>query len=630
MNSHPDNWKARSNPFEQEQTIQYSGLQKAITTIALLTLGYYALHFFDVWPSTITRSLHEVIIYLIPSQAIYALQYLMARYGRLPDDLQRFQKADFGSQHAKAEAVHRMLGQSPFPTALRKARSLSGLESIIPASKEIGPPGLGNWDNSCYQNSILHGLASLPAFMQYIEKSLHLCERLAVPASTHRALQLFLSQLSDTSQRQTTVWTPNVLKSMDSWQQQDAQEYFSKIVDVVEKEASKCSMSLKKRLVTGLEALVQKRKADDESLGMLRRFHISEDASEDESSLAKAHTSLSPTQERKISAVVGQGMLASLPTHPMDGQQAQALRCQSCGFSEGGIATPFSCLTLNLGLGGRCHLEELLDEYTNAEMVEGVECTECTKALADGKADKTEISESDIDQDGPSPSKRPKLKPVLREKAKQITISRLPKNLVIHINRSIFDDWGNQRKNTAPLEFPITLEFIRNWCWPAAAPGEEDLIESDYTLKCVVMHHGRHENGHYVAFAKRDKDWYCFNDEIVTKVNEAEVLSRGNVFMLFYEAVEEPPATQISQDPDSIIESEKAVHIAESQHPTESEQSSHQQQASSSSSGSESDPMPEPEPITPIRPVPALRTASGSIPPNSSGVLASPRPVPAV
>ena len=628
MNSHPEYWQAHSKDLlEQEQTTQYSGLQKVITTLALLTLGYYALHFFDAWPSTIKRFLHEVIIYLIPSQAIYGLQLLMARYGLVPDDALRFQKADFGNQHAKAEAVQRMLGHTPFPTALRKARSLSGLESIIPPHREPGPPGLGNWDNSCYQNSVLQGLASLPAFLDYIEKGLYLCDKLEVSASTHRALTLFLAQLSDTSRRQTTAWTPTVLKSMDSWQQQDAQEYFSRIVDTVEKEASKCSIALKRRLTTGLESLTQKRNAEDESVGLLRRFSIDDKATDDRLSHETNPARESPSKERRT---IERQILASLPKNPMDGQEAQALRCQSCGFSEGGTATPFSCMTLNLGLHGRSYLEDLLDEYTDPELVEGVECTECTKAMADGKDDQQESAGSDIDQDRPSPSKRPKLKPVLRDKAKQITVSRLPKDLVLHVNRSIFDDWGNQRKNTAPIEFPVRLEFLRRWCWPPASAAEENQVEAAYELRCVVMHHGRHENGHYVAFAKRDKDWYCFNDEIVTKVNEVDVLSRGNVFMLFYEAVEGWVAPETTLPPTPATEAEKAEQDAQVEEAEEPAQSSHQQQSSSSSSGSEYEPAPEPEAVTSARPIPTLRTASGSIPVVEPSPLSTPRQVPAV
>lgn len=534
----------------------------------------------------------------------------------MPDDAIRFQKADFGNSHAKAETIQRMLGQTPFPTALRKAKSLSGIETILPSNKEPGPPGLGNWDNSCYQNSVLQGLASLPSFLEYIEKSLYLCDKLEISASTHRALRLFLAELSDTSRRQTTVWTPTVLKSMDSWQQQDAQEYFSRVTEAVEKEAMRCSVALQSRLSTGLESLVQKRNAEDEPVGMLRRFSLNECAL-DTSSKPPDKPSQMLENQGIINSAVRRGLLNSVPKNPIDGTQSQSLKCQACGFSEGATLTPFSCLTLNLGLRGPSYLEDLIDEFTEPEIVEEVECTECTKAVADGKDEKRDTNENDIDQDRPSPSKRPKLKPVLRNKAKQMTICRLPKNLVLHINRSIFNDWGEQRKNASPIQFPNRLEFSDRWCMPLAA--EEDRLEAIYELRCAVMHHGRHENGHYVAFAKRDKDWYCFNDEIVTRVNEVDVLSRGNVFMLFYEAVDDTRAA---------IPSPQAVHSTETQQHVQTAASAEQRESSSSSS--DSDGTREPEPITPVRPLPALRTASGSVRPVESASRVVPPTISAV
>ena len=202
--------------------------------------------------------------------------------------------------------------------------------------------------------------------MTYLEKSLYLCDKVEISASTHRALRLFLSQLSDTSRAQTTVWTPTVLKSMDSWQQQDAQEYFTRIMDMIDKEAVKCSIAMKRRLTTGLESLVQNRSAEEESIGLLRRFSLEDDALDEQSSEDYDLQRRSSSKERKINSAVKRGLLASQPKNPMDGQQAQALECRTCGFSEGGTATPFSCVTLNLGLRGQSYLENLLDEFTRS------------------------------------------------------------------------------------------------------------------------------------------------------------------------------------------------------------------------------------------------------------------------
>ncbi|ETN44873.1 uncharacterized protein HMPREF1541_09748 [Cyphellophora europaea CBS 101466] len=576
-------WDASStfldHPQQQRLHASFSPWQKAITTIALLILGYYVLNFFDAWPDTIRRTLYEVTIYLIPSPAIYALQSIMHRYSGAIDDTTRFRKSEFGNQRAKAEAIQRILGHTPFPTALLKARSLSGLETILPVSKELGPPGLGNWDNSCYQNSILQGFASLPAFQEYIEKSLTICDDLQVPAATHKALGHFLRQLGDASARKTTLWTPTVLKSMDSWQQQDAQEYFSRVVEAVEKEDMKCFQVLKKRSHNGLGLPTDGSPAENESAQMLEKVSLDDNSW---SPVPKSHVMSKP--DRKL--------LEILPRSSMDGMLAQALECQTCGFSEGYSLTQFNCLTLNLGLRGHSYLEDLLDEYTEPEMIDGVECTECTKAIANCKD-----GEDAVDDDTPSPSKRPKLKPVHRTKAKQITIGRLPKNLILHINRSIFDEYGTQRKNNSLIRFPARLDFLSRWCAPLAV--NENSVQRSYELKCSVTHYGRHENGHYVALGRRDKDWWVFNDEVVTKMSQDEVLSRGNVFMLFYEAID---TSSLRDQTSPVPTSEEVDSVTELV-----------QRPSESTGSSDSEPLTLPEPPEPIKPIPPMRTASDSI-----------------
>ena len=226
--------------------------------------------------------------------------------------------------------------------------------------------------------------------------------------------------------------------------------------------------------------------------------------------------------------------------NPMDGMTAQGLICKTCGYTEGLSLTQFTCLTLNLGLRGLSSIEDLLDDYTAPEEVDGVECDHCTKVAHGEAEDKSPVQNMNH---GPAstPATNLKLqrKPVRRTKAKQITVGRLPKDLVLHINRSIFDDFGNQKKNSTPIRFPARLNFQSRWCAPLN--DEDQRIDAVYELKCVVTHYGRHDNGHYVALGKRDKNWYSFNDDIVTRVTEEDVLSRSNGFIFFYEAVTQVP-----------------------------------------------------------------------------------------
>ncbi|KAK4937045.1 hypothetical protein LTR10_022231 [Elasticomyces elasticus] len=567
--------RATQSPFVEPsfRTTSYPTETKVVSALALLTLGYYAITFFDAWPSTTKRSSYEFFVYLFPSPLLYAMQYALIRTGRLSRDEATFGRADFGNIFAKQEAMQKIFGQPQMPLVLRKVRSLSGVGNYISMSNEIGPPGLGNWDNSCYQNSVLQGLASLPAFIEFAKQSLDLCERYNVPAETHRALVNFLEQLADSSCQKTTLWTPNVLKSMDSWQQQDAQEYFSRIMDAAEKEAKAYTKLLKRPSRAGLECLSHAR-ADidhkDEGNGTER------DGVPDAARLGEEMDS-KPCQYEHPS--------------PLDGMTAQALECKTCGYTEGLSLTQFNCLTLNMGLRGPTDVEELLDEYTAPEEVEGVECDYCTK-VAHSEVDKEDGDMAIGQECQPQPKK--KRPGVLRTKAKQITIGRLPRDLVLHINRSIFDDFGNQLKNTAPVKVPAKLNFLSRWC----APLEEDVgaIEAVYELKCIVTHYGRHDNGHYVALAQRGKEWYSFNDEFVTSLTEDEVVARGNGFMLFYEVMpfqpqrishtskNEIPAETIAELPDN----DRSVKQANSPDPMASPEGHSEIEASDLSTGSAS------------------------------------------
>ena len=532
MNNHQD-W-AYNSPYPrslfQQSSEDSTAVTRVTTTIALLVLGYYALSFFELWPSTIQRRAYETFLDLFPAHLLVIMQSVMTRVGVLGRDSVRFKLDDLSSRQAKGDALRQLLGfeNSRITMVVRKARTFSGIDNILPPGTEIGPAGLGNWDNSCYQNSVLHGFASLPAFNTFVSKSWDLMRQKDKVAPTHEALVSFLGKLNDSDQPKKTLWTPAVLKSMDSWQQQDAQEYFSRVLDAVEKEDMKFYKSQKRK--DGLEKLpiAQTRTVDEE--------------------------------EKPPDRFTG-----LLERNPLDGMLAQSLKCRTCGFTEGLSLTQFNCITVNLGTaGGSCTLEQLLDEYTEIEDIDGVECTQCTKiANSQPKADaevpsaativklnvdaerKSDSADRPAQEEEPAMDKSPrkKPKPVLSTKSKQLTIGRLPQDLVIHLNRSIFDMYGNQRKNTALVDFPLRLSVLNRWCAPLD-DVDGRTIQASYALKCVVTHAGRHDDGHYIAYAKRDKDWYCFNDEVVTKVSEEFVFNRGNAFMLFYEVDDSPTQSE--------------------------------------------------------------------------------------
>lgn len=483
--------------LRHQQTELPQRLTTAIVTIILAALIFYGFPYL-AHETTIKRSIYEFSMSLIPTKFVNTFQKaatgLAGRSGVFP-------------QPASSEHQNSTISEgSGILSVVQRARTLSGFDKFTDKTQDQTYSGLGNWDNSCYQNSVLQGLASLSAFKAFVEKSWFMCKSIGIEAPTIEALQVFVNELLEDIAVRRTLWPPSVLKSMNTWQQQDAQEYFSKIMDAIDKESARYHQRVARRLAPGLDSL---------------RLHKSR--TQDGGTDTVQHEN-----GKRYSSVE-----ATLPRNPLDGTLSQVLRCQNCGFSEGLFLIPFNCLTLNLGLGGNCYLEDLLDAYTDPELIEGVECEECTRVAhrKESEPDQSTAAEPSMNA---IPDATAKSKPtVVSTKAKQILLGRLPQDLVIHINRSIFDNWGNQRKNTSLISFPPVLDIVDDW---VASMGQISVgRHGSYELKCTVTHSGRHDNGHYVAYGKRGKEWYSFNDEIVSKVSEEQVLDRGNVFLLFYE-----------------------------------------------------------------------------------------------
>jgi len=160
-------------------------------------------------------------------------------------------------------------------------------------------------------------------------------------------------------------------------------------------------------------------------------------------------------------------------------------------------------------------------------------------------------------------------------------VARAPRSLVIHFNRSLFDEHtGELRKNSANVRFSKFLDlgpwFLGNsgatndsstekWSLNAEQPmvagsGSHSKHRGPlYELRAVVTHYGRHENGHYICYKKHPEEsldekgriqehWWRLSDDDVMKVSEENVLSQGGVFMLFYDCIH--PVIRSTYQPD--------------------------------------------------------------------------------
>ena len=502
---------------------------------------------------------------------------------------------------SKSNGMRRFLGLdgSGLLTTVQRTRTLSNLSSVF---KAVTPtpkktlPGLGNWDNSCYQNSVLQGLAALESLNAFLNEP----APSDVSQPTKTALKELVAKLNDPENVGKTFWTPADLKSMSSWQQQDAQEYFSKVSDELEKDALKVAKAKPRKL--GLEGLSIIERAETPSCSS---DGIATPKSSEADSLRRANVGQLPEELKSL-----------IVRNPLEGQLAQRVGCQQCGYVEGLSLVPFNCLTVPLGRQWMYDIRTCLDEYTALEPINGVECTKCTllrakqqmeqilcqlhpklgdpvtssedtsRTLLDPLQQRLKLvnralGEEDFSDQALKKCQLPARSRVSTTKSRQAVVARAPRCLVIHVNRSNFDELtGVQSKNTASVRFPQQLD-LAPWCL-GQGPGSDDrnddveqwnvdpsksmLSDSEdldnldsgkkYELRAVVTHYGRHENGHYICYRKapytikKDHDeadeshgsWWRLSDDDVDEVSEETVLAQGGVFMLFYEQMACVPA----------------------------------------------------------------------------------------
>ena len=482
-----------------------------------------------------------------------------------------------------------IFGLNPGSLLQKGVRGVAGALSMGPSDV---PPGLGNMSNSCYQNSVIQGLAALPSLREYLSNMTTEHASLTTE-STSGALYEMISKLNDPGNHGQHFWIRGKLKSMSTFQQQDAQEYYSKVLDALDEEVKTASSSKRRSSVSWLEATKSLSDLPDEEDNLK------------ESDTDGMENRKAPEEQPKV-----------MP-NPLDGLLAQRVGCVSCGYSEGLSLIPFNCVTVSLGKNYGYDIRECLDEYTTLEYIDGVECAKCTllkmkktltplAANAPGSAFEEKlkaVQEALDEEDFEDKTLIKKLNAAKKNwvqstKSKQAVIARAPKSLVLHINRSSFNEMtGMSYKNTAGVSYPKILD-LANWClgstpsgsqqpdmsieeWPRD-PRESMLPDTNseplmtspfqYRLRAAVTHYGSHGSGHYVCYrphlkvarqTKKGEDdsekveegqtleerWWRFSDDSVYAVPE-EQAHQGNVFMLFYERIDEstasPPETNLA------------------------------------------------------------------------------------
>ncbi|KAF4120562.1 ubiquitin carboxyl-terminal hydrolase 1 [Geosmithia morbida] len=523
------------------------------------------------------ESLWDATIYVLPSNLVFAVDDWLGSDSENGNpttantDDQSEQMGDCRHSPdvhaAKSAAMRRILrlgrGSGVMATVLQARNRALSLTSLTLGGKSDPdrPAGLGNRDNSCFQNSILQGLASiesLPAYLAFCLGKRPSDEGGDADAANRvvaQTLSTLLADLNDASNNGRTLWTPSKLKFLNTWTQQDAQEYYSKILDDLDKWAAKAVQSSRRH--SGFES---DSSADDSTTSQ-------HSGNSDDSGYQSLFPGRSPSPSDRMGGSGGSGACIR---NPLEGLLAQRVACVQCGYSEGLSMIPFNCLTLSLGLRRQHDLYERLDAYSSLEAIEGVECPKCTLLKAQrlltklteqmrekGSTDdqlaeplrrleavELALEEDKFDDDTiENRCKITSQAKVSTTKTKQIVVARPPRSLAIHVNRSVFDpSTFDMVKNSAPVAFPLMLD-LGPWCLGSAggtdgadrgrqgrADGDAEeevrngnperwlqdptasMVAGDvspsrlsgpvYGLRAVVTHSGRHENGHYVCYRR--------------------------------------------------------------------------------------------------------------------------------
>ncbi|KAG5975069.1 hypothetical protein E4U55_007901 [Claviceps digitariae] len=512
-----------------------------VLLIAIILKAYDIEVSFDAITYATLTYLWDLIVLLTPTSLLVAVDSWLN-----PSSIS---ESPPSTHAAKSEIMQRIMGlnrtggmmESVFQVRSRALSVTSGVLGFKGDPER--PAGLGNRDNSCYQNSILQGLASLSSFHRYLSACVQIIDTQQQANDVAHTLRTLITELNDVSNNGRTIWTPSLLKSMSTWTQQDAQEYFSKVLDDIDKSVARAVES------------------------MQRHFGLESDNTKDDVAVSE-HSDDSGYQSASSSTelVFKKGL-----RNPLEGLLAQRVACIQCGYSDGLSMIPFNCLTLSLGLDKHQHdLYERLDAYSKVEAIEGVECPKCTLLKAQKLL--TKLVDRLKENDGPrsdqmkEPMRRLEAVELALEedhfddktmteeckissqskvsttKTKQIVIARPPQSLAIHVNRSVFDPRTfDMIKNSAPLSFPQTLD-LGPWCLGSAeaiqdkfsggvGPGEEQwqldpkssMIAGDlnpsrlagpiYELRAAVTHYGRHENGHYICYRKYPEADVSFEED---------------------------------------------------------------------------------------------------------------------
>ncbi|CEG47999.1 ubiquitinspecific protease [Plasmopara halstedii] len=452
-------------------------------------------------------------------------------------------------------------------------------------------PGLQNLGNTCFFNAILQALASLTSVHEFLRE----IENCA--CVTRRAIA-FTGALRDCLEALAPCDSPcvvvpralnaeltNQLRAFRGNRQQDAQELLQFLFKLVEREQRHCSLQERGLLDLLVNDVPASRSITDLTMTDLSTFRSKSDLLVDDVPVFRSISDL------RLSQAVDKRSW-----NPFQGLQVNLLQCATCHHYRPLNNQPFLDVSLSLVASGDkkiAHLTDALRLYTEAEVINDVECNYCSvmMELQNTKQEyqmveqqvKLEIDASDVDLEILQHVRKDWIhtleqlanastnfdieqldRPILRSRGdclKRLQFSRSPDVFCFHFNRKVYMRTDGAVKLETYVEFPLELD-MEDFCQYETSVGVSDTSELKngrsflrqqsqtlipscgdtskqqnliYNLSAVILHHGNERCGHFTAYRRASaSQWFFVSDETVREAPIAEVLS-SCAYMLFYE-----------------------------------------------------------------------------------------------
>ncbi|EPE05039.1 ubiquitin carboxyl-terminal hydrolase [Ophiostoma piceae UAMH 11346] len=518
-------------------------------------LDILAISAVTVLPKKTQETLWDLLVTALPGSFLFWLEDKMAptKGGRAPKNFH----SKTIRHLAKSATLSIILelgdrGRRTVFTKIWTERFNRFTRSVITNGDPNGLRGLENPQNKCYRNTILQGLSSMDSVAQYLRAALDRRPVIGAPKAqaqalaTVRSLDHLVTLLREPAGTTPVLASDPILEMIHGDSQQDAQEYLLKLLDSIETELKNAAIiHTKASLVfTPPSTTIDERQTSLEAVSMSRADSIASGSSEATVTSNTGHANgdsdtTAPAPDFRL---------------PLEALVAERKVCKVCNYSEGMSLDPTCCITLSLPYKGSPHyqdayyLEELLSIHCEGEVLEGVNCSNCTllklrdellqereSILNNGGEGEDETDTTELEArleeiqnalstktfDDNTLINKCKVKNsdyVRADKAKEIGFASAPPGLAIQINRSSFD--YRAKKDSREVNFPRRLDFSP-WCLGSSFPDplhsidvsnlqgtDKETVEKlehrskkpVYMLRCAVMHRGAHNGGHYFCY----------------------------------------------------------------------------------------------------------------------------------